>query len=126
MQVKIKKSTLLKHVFLKDMSVSVSTLTLFSIGFICLERGIRSLMGFYDDGTQFIMYLTSGLMLTLLGFMEVTIIEIDLEKRAEEAYEKKKRMQARKARDREIAKKQRKEMAEVNAAIERQNQKSAG
>lgn len=126
MQVKIKKSTLLKHVFLKDMSVSVSTLTLFSIGFICLERGIRSLMGFYDDGTQFIMYLTSGLMLTLLGFMEVTIIEIDLEKRAEEAYEKKKRMQARKARDREIAKKQRKEMAEVNAAIERQKQKSAG
>ena len=126
MQVKIKKSTLLKHIFLKDMSVSVSALTLFSIGFICLERGIRSLMGFYDDGTQFIMYITSGLMLTLLGFMEVTIIEIDLEKRAEEAYEKKKRMQARKARDREIAKKQRKEMAEVNAAIERQKQKSAG
>lgn len=83
-------------------------------------------MGFYDDGTQFIMYITSGLMLTLLGFMEVTIIEIDLEKRTEEAYEKKKRMQARKARDREIAKKQRKEMAEVNAAIERQKQKSAG
>lgn len=83
-------------------------------------------MGFYDDGTQFFMYLTSGLMLTLMGFMEVTIIEIDLEKRAEEAYEKKKRMQARKARDREIAKKQRKEMAEVNAAIERQKQKSAG
>lgn len=126
MQVKIKKSTLLKHIFLKDMSVSVSTLTLFSIGLICLERGIRSLMGFYDDGTQFIMYLTSGLMLTLLGFMEVTIIEIDLEKRAEEVYEKKKRMQARKARDREIAKKQRKEMAEVNAAIERQKQKNAG
>lgn len=126
MQVKIKKSTLLKHIFLKDMSVSVSTLTLFSIGLICLERGIRSLMGFYDDGTQFIMYLTSGLMLTLLGFMEVTIIEIDLEKRAEESYEKKKRMQARKARDREIAKKQRKEMAEVNAAIEQQKQKSAG
>lgn len=126
MQVKIKKSTLLKHIFLKDMSVSVSALTLFSIGFICLERGIRSLMGFYDDGTQFIMYLTSGLMLTLLGFMEVTIIEIDLEKRAEEAYEKKKRMQARKARDKEIAKKQRKEMAEVNAAIERQKQKNAG
>lgn len=126
MQVKIKKSTLLKHIFLKDMSVSVSVLTLFSIGLICLERGIRSLMGFYDDGTQFIMYLISGFMLTLLGFMEVTIIEIDLEKRAEEAYEKKKRMQARKARDREIAKKQRKEMAEVNAAIERQKQKSAG
>ena len=126
MQVKIKKSTLLKHIFLKDMSVSISTLALFSIGFICLERGIRSLMGFYDDGTQFFMYLTSGLMLTLMGFMEVTIIEIDLEKRAEEAYEKKKRMQARKARDREIAKKQRKEMAEVNAAIERQKQKSAG
>lgn len=126
MQVKIKKSTLLKHIFLKDMSVSVSVLTLFSIGLICLERGIRSLMGFYDDGTQFIMYITSGFMLTLLGFMEVTIIEIDLEKRAEEAYEKKKRMQARKARDREIAKKQRKEMAEVNAAIERQKQKSAG
>ena len=126
MQVKIKKSTLLKHIFLKDMSVSVSTLTLFSIGLICLERGIRSLMGFYDDGTQFIMYLTSGLMLTLMGFMEVTIIEIDLEKKAEEAYEKKKRMQARKARDKEITKKQRKEMAEVNAAIERQKQKSAG
>ena len=126
MQVKIKKSTLLKHIFLKDMSVSISALSLFSIGFICLERGIRSLMGFYDDGTQFFMYLTSGLMLTLLGFMEVTIIEIDLENRAEEAYEKKKRMQARKARDREIAKKQRKEMAEVNAAIERQKQKNAG
>ncbi len=126
MQVKIKKSTLLKHIFLKDMSVSISTLALFSIGFICLERGIRSLMGFYDDGTQFFMYFTSGLMLTLMGFMEVTIIEIDLEKRAEEAYEKKKRMQARKARDREIAKKQRREMAEVNAAIERQKQKNAG
>lgn len=78
MQVKIKKSTLLKHVFLKDMSVSISTLSLFSIGFICLERGIRSLMGLYDDGTQFIMYFTSGLMLTLMGFMEITIIEIDL------------------------------------------------
>lgn len=126
MQVKIKKSTLLKHIFLKDMSVSISALSLFSIGFICLERGIRSLMGFYDDGTQFFMYLTSGLMLMLMGFMEVTIIEIDLEKRAEEAYKKKKRMQARKARDREIAKKQCKEMAEVNAAIERQKQKNAG
>ena len=89
MQVKIKKSTLLKHVFLKDMSVSISTLSLFSIGFICLERGIRSLMGFYDDGTQFVMYFTSGFMLTLMGLMEITIIEIDLENKAEEAYEKK-------------------------------------
>lgn len=126
MQVKIKKSTLLKHVFLKDMSVSVSVLALFSIGFICLERGIRSLMGFYDDGTQFIMYFTSGLMLTLMGLIEVTIIEIDLEKRAEEAYEKKKRMQKRKVRDREITKKQRREMAEIDAAIERQKQKNVG
>jgi hypothetical protein len=126
MQVKIKKSTLLKHVFLKDMSVSISTLSLFSIGFICLERGIRSLMGFYDDGTQFIMYFTSGLMLTLMGLIEVTIIEIDLEKRAEEAYEKKKRMQKRKVRDREITKKQRREMAEIDAAIERQKQKNVG
>lgn len=126
MQVKIKKSTLLKHVFLKDMSVSVSVLALFSIGFICLERGIRSLMGFYDDGTQFIMYFTSGLMLTLMGLIEVTIIEIDLENRAEETYEKKKRMQKRKVRDREITKKQRREMAEIDAAIERQKQKNAG
>lgn len=126
MQVKIKKSTLLKHVFLKDMSVSVSVLALFSIGFICLERGIRSLMGFYDDGTQFIMYFTSGLMLTLMGLIEVTIIEIDLENRAEETYEKKKRMQKRKVRDREITKKQRREMAEIDAAIERQRQKNAG
>ena len=126
MQVKIKKSTLLKHVFLKDMSVSISTLSLFSIGFICLERGIRSLMGFYDDGTQFIMYFTSGLMLTLMGLIEVTIIEIDLGNRAEEAYEKKKRMQKRKVRDREITKKQRREMAEIDAAIERQKQKNAG
>lgn len=126
MQVKIKKSTLLKHVFLKDMSVSVSVLALFSIGFICLERGIRSLMGFYDDGTQFIMYFTSGLMLTLMGLIEVTIIEIDLEKRAEETYEKKKRMQKRKVRDREITKKQRREMAEIDAAIERQKQKNVG
>lgn len=126
MQVKIKKSTLLKHVFLKDMSVSVSVLALFSIGFICLERGIRSLMGFYDDGTQFIMYFTSGLMLTLMGLIEVTIIEIDLENRAEEAYEKKKRMQKRKVRDREITKKQRREMAEIDAAIERQKQKNVG
>ena len=126
MQVKIKKSTLLKHVFLKDMSVSISTLSLFSIGFICLERGIRNLMGLYDDGTQFIMYFTSGLMLTLMGFMEITIIEIDLENKAEEAYEKKKRMQERKARDRKIAKKERREMAEIDAAIERQKQKNAG
>lgn len=126
MQVKIRKSTLLKHIFLKDMSVSVSVLTLFSIGFICLERGIRSLMGFYDDGTQFFMYLTSGLMLTLMGFMEVTIIEIDLENRAEEAYEKKKRMQERKARERKAAKKERREMAEIDAAIARQKQKNAG
>lgn len=126
MQVKIKKSTLLKHVFLKDMSVSISALSLFSIGFICLERGIRSLMGFYDDGTQFVMYFTSGLMLTLMGLMEVTIIEIDLENRAEEAYKKKKRMQKRKARDKEIAKKERREMAEVDAAIARQKQKNAG
>lgn len=126
MQVKIKKSTLLKHVFLKDMSVSVSVLALFSIGFICLERGIRSLMGFYDDGTQFIMYFTSGLMLTLMGLIEVTIIEIYLENRAEEAYEKKKRMQKRKVRDREITKKQRREMAEIDAAIERQKQKNVG
>lgn len=126
MQVKIKKSTLLKHVFLKDMSVSVSVLALFSIGFICLERGIRSLMGFYDDGTQFIMYFTSGLMLTLMGLIEVTIIEIDLENRAEETYEKKKRMQKRKVRDREITKKQRREMAEIDAAIERQKQKNVG
>ena len=126
MQVKIKKSTLLKHVFLKDMSVSISTLSLFSIGFICLERGIRSLMGFYDDGTQFVMYFTSGFMLTLMGLIEVTIIEIDLENRAEEAYEKKKRMQERKVRDREITKKQRREMAEIDAAIERQKQKNVG
>lgn len=126
MQVKIKKSTLLKHVFLKDMSVSVSVLALFSIGFICLERGIRSLMGFYDDGTQFIMYFTSGLMLTLMGLIEVTIIEIDLENRAEETYEKKKRMQKRKVRDREITKKQRREMAEIDAAIEQQKQKNVG
>lgn len=126
MQVKIKKSTLLKHVFLKDMSVSVSVLALFSIGFICLERGIRSLMGFYDDGTQFIMYFTSGFMLTLMGLIEVTIIEIDLENRAEETYEKKKRMQKRKVRDREITKKQRREMAEIDAAIERQKQKNVG
>lgn len=126
MQVKIKKSTLLKHVFLKDMSVSVAVLALFSIGFICLERGIRNLMGFYDDGTQFIIYFTSGLMFTLMGLMEVTIIEIDLENRAEEAYEKKKRMQKRKVRDREIAKKQRREMAEIDAAIERQKQKNVG
>ena len=126
MQVKIKKSTLLKHVFLKDMSVSISALSLFSIGFICLERGIRSLMGFYDDGTQFVMYFTSGLMLTLMGLMEVTIIEIDLENRAEEAYKKKKRMQKRKARDKDIAKKERREMAEVDAAIARQKQKNAG
>lgn len=126
MQIKIKKSTLLKHVFLKDMSVSISAIVLFSIGFICLERGIRNLMGLYDDGTQFIMYFTSGLMLTLMGFMEVTIIEIDLENRAEEAYEKKKRMQKRKARERKVAKKERREMAEIDAAIERQKQKSAG
>lgn len=126
MQVKIKKSTLLKHVFLKDMSVSVSVLALFSIGFICLERGIRSLMGFYDDGTQFIMYFTSGLMLTLMGLIEVTIIEIDLENRAEETYEKKKRMQKRRVRDREITKKQRREMAEIDAAIEQQKQKNVG
>lgn len=126
MQVKIKKSTLLKHVFLKDMSVSISALSLFSIGFICLERGIRNLMGLYDDGTQFIMYFTSGLMLTLMGFMEITIIEIDLENKAEEAYEKKKRMQERKARERKIAKKERREMAEIDAAIERQKQKNAG
>lgn len=83
-------------------------------------------MGFYDDGTQFIMYFTSGLMLTLMGLMEVTIIEIDLEDRAEEAYKKKKRMQKRKARDKEIAKKERREMAEVDAAIARQKQKNAG
>lgn len=83
-------------------------------------------MGFYDDGTQFIMYFTSGLMLTLMGLIEVTIIEIDLENRAEEAYEKKKRMQKRKVRDREITKKQRREMAEIDAAIERQKQKNAG
>lgn len=126
MQVKIKKSTLLKHVFLKDMSVSISTLSLFSIGFICLERGIRSLIGLYDDGTQFIMYFTSGLMLTLMGFMEITIIEIDLENKAEEAYEKKKCMQERKARERKVAKKERREMAEIDAAIERQKQKNAG
>lgn len=126
MQVKIKKSTLLKQVFLKDMSVSISTLSLFSIGFICLERGIRSLIGLYDDGTQFIMYFTSGLMLTLMGFMEITIIEIDLENRVEEAYKKKKRMQERKARERKAAKKERREMAEIDAAIERQKQKNAG
>lgn len=126
MQVKIKKSTLLKHVFLKDMSVSISTLSLFSIGFICLERGIRSLIGLYDDGTQFIMYFTSGLMLTLMEFMEITIIEIDLENRVEEAYKKKKRMQERKARERKAAKKERREMAEIDAAIERQKQKNAG
>lgn len=126
MQGEIKKSTLLKHVFLKDMSVSISTLSLFSIGFICLERGIRSLMGLYDDGTQFIMYFTSGLMLTLMGFMEITIIEIDLENRVEEAYKKKKRMQERKARERKAAKKERREMAEIDAAIERQKQKNAG
>jgi hypothetical protein len=126
MQVKIKKSTLLKHVFLKDMSVSISTLSLFSIGFICLERGIRSLIGLYDDGTQFIMYFTSGLMLTLMGFMEITIIEIDLENRVEEAYKKKKRMQERKGRERKAAKKERREMAEIDAAIERQKQKNAG
>lgn len=83
-------------------------------------------MGFYDDGTQFVMYFTSGLMLTLMGLMEVTIIEIDLENRAEEAYKKKKRMQKRKARDKEIAKKERREMAEVDAAIARQKQKNAG
>lgn len=83
-------------------------------------------MGFYDDGTQFIMYFTSGLMLTLMGLMEVTIIEIDLEDRAEEAYEKKKRIQKRKARDKEIAKKERREMAEIDAAIARQKQKNAG
>lgn len=83
-------------------------------------------MGFYDDGTQFVMYFTSGLMLTLMGLMEVTIIEIDLENRAEEAYEKKKRMQERKTRERKVAKKERREMAEIDAAIERQKQKSAG
>lgn len=83
-------------------------------------------MGFYDDGTQFVMYFTSGFMLTLMGLMEVTIIKIDLENRAEEAYEKKKRMQKRKARDREIVKKQRREMAEVDVAIARQKQKNAG
>ena len=83
-------------------------------------------MGFYDDGTQFIMYFTSGLMLTLMGVMEVTIIEIDLENRAEEAYKKKKRMQKRKARDKESAKKERREMAEIDAAIARQKQKNAG
>ena len=126
MQVKIKKSTLLKHVFLKDMSVSISTLSLFSIGFICLERGIRSLMGFYDDGTQFVMYFTSGFMLTLMGLMEITIIEIDLENKAEEAYEKKKRMQERKARERKVAKKERREMAEIDAAIEKKKKKNAG
>lgn len=126
MQVKIKKSTLLKHVFLKDMSISISTLSLFSIGFICIERGIRSLMGLYDDGTQFIMYFTSGLMLTLMGLMEITIIEIDLENRVEEVYKKKKRMQERKARERKAAKKERREMAEIDAAIERQKQKNAG
>ena len=83
-------------------------------------------MGFYDDGIQFVMYFTSGFMLTLMGLMEVTIIEIDLENRAEEAYKKKKRMQKRKARDKEIAKKERREMAEVDAAIARQKQKNAG
>ena len=83
-------------------------------------------MGFYDDGTQFVMYFTSGLMLTLMGLMEVTIIEIDLENRAEESYKKKKRMQKRKARDKEIAKKERREMAEIDAAIARQKQKNAG
>ena len=67
-------------------------------------------MGLYDDGTQFIMYFTSGLMLTLMGFMEITIIEIDLENRVEEAYKKKKRMQERKARERKAAKKERREM----------------
>lgn len=83
-------------------------------------------MGLYDDGTQFIMYFTSGLMLTLMGFMEITIIEINLENRVEEAYKKKKRMQERKARERKAAKKERREMAEIDAAIERQKQKNAG
>ena len=83
-------------------------------------------MGFYDDGAQFIMYFTSGLMLTLMGLIEVTIIEIDLKNRAEETYEKKKRMQKRKARERKAAKKERREMAEIDAAIERQKQKNAG
>lgn len=83
-------------------------------------------MGFYDDGTQFVMYFTSGFMLMLMGLMEVTIIEIDLENKAEEAYEKKKRMQERKARERKAAKKERREMAEIDAAIERQKQKNAG
>lgn len=83
-------------------------------------------MGFYDDGTQFIMYFTSGLMLILMGFMEITIIEIDLENRVEEAYKKKKRMQERKVRERKAAKKERREMAEIDAAIERQKQKNAG
>ena len=83
-------------------------------------------MGFYDDGTQFVMYFTSGFMLTLMGLMEITIIEIDLVNKAEEAYEKKKRMQERKARERKVAKKERREMAEIDAAIERQKQKNAG
>lgn len=83
-------------------------------------------MGFYDDGTQFVMYFTSGFMLTLMGLMEITIIEIDLENKAEEAYEKKKRMQERKTRERKVAKKERREMAEIDAAIERQKQKNAG
>lgn len=83
-------------------------------------------MGLYDDGTQFVMYFTSGFMLTLMGLMEITIIEIDLENKAEEAYEKKKRMQERKARERKVAKKERREMAEIDAAIERQKQKNAG
>lgn len=83
-------------------------------------------MGFYDDGTQFVMYFTSGFMLTLMGLMEITIIEIDLENRVEEAYKKKKRMQERKARERKVAKKERREMAEIDAAIERQKQKNAG
>lgn len=83
-------------------------------------------MGFYDDGAQFIMYFTSGLMLTLMGLIEVTIIEIDLKNRAEETYEKKKRMQERKARERKATKKERREMAEIDAAIERQKQKNAG
>lgn len=83
-------------------------------------------MGFYDDGTQFVMYFTSGFMLTLMGLMEITIIEIDLENRVEEAYKKKKRMQERKGRERKAAKKERREMAEIDAAIERQKQKNAG
>lgn len=57
---KVKQKITLKHMFLRDMSVSLSCIALLILSILSFVRGIRTEFGTYYDGMSGSMYFVAG------------------------------------------------------------------